>query len=71
MAVGALFEKHGRVNEAVAAYRAAVDAGEGHVRGRLIRLLAAQGRLEDATQLVRDILQGQRPGGAAPAGTLG
>ncbi|MEV0726218.1 tetratricopeptide repeat protein [Micromonospora purpureochromogenes] len=51
--LGVLLEKLGHVDEAVAAYRAAVDAGEGHVR---VRLLAAQGRLEEATQLVRDML---------------
>ncbi|MFG3421725.1 tetratricopeptide repeat protein [Micromonospora sp. NPDC048063] len=51
--LGALLEKLGRADEAVAAYQAAVDAGEEHVR---VRLLAAQGRLEEATQLVRDKL---------------
>lgn len=51
--LGVLLEKLGRSDEAVAAYRSAVDAGEEHVR---VRLLAAQGRLEEATQLVRDLL---------------
>ncbi|MFG3700702.1 hypothetical protein ACGF5C_22695 [Micromonospora sp. NPDC047620] len=51
--LGALLEKLGRADEAVAAYQAAVDAGQGRVR---VRLLAAQGRLEEATQLVRDKL---------------
>ncbi|MET7970867.1 tetratricopeptide repeat protein [Micromonospora sp. NPDC005305] len=51
--LGALLEKLGRADEAVAAYRAAVDAGEERAR---VRLLAAQGRLEEATQLVRDML---------------
>ncbi|GIF49571.1 Flp pilus assembly protein TadD [Asanoa ferruginea] len=51
--LGAIFEKFGHVDEAVAAYRAAVEAGENHVRDRLTRLLAAHGRLAEATVVVQ------------------